>query len=72
MNRIIDLKRKKKPDLLRDKKIYSEDEDLYLENILPAISDDGVRPERERISSPGLQHKAGLQARAHLLTERPA
>jgi len=48
-NRIIDLKRKKKPDLLNDKKtlknVAAEDqEDLYIEDILPSYSDD---PEQE-------------------------
>lgn len=41
VNRIIDLKRKKKPSLLNDKEIKSsEDEILFLEDILPAISGD--------------------------------
>jgi RNA polymerase sigma factor (sigma-70 family) len=41
MNRIIDLKRKKKPALLHDKKISNgqEQEVLYLEDILPTLSD---------------------------------
>ncbi len=43
-NRIIDIKRKKSPDLLADKKIYQSDsgenEILYIEDILPAFSDD--------------------------------
>jgi len=41
MNRIIDLKRKKKPKLLNDKKINNtaEQENLYLEDILPTLSD---------------------------------
>jgi len=48
-NRIIDLKRKKQPDLLNDKKalknLSDEDQDeLFIEDILPAYSDD---PEEE-------------------------
>lgn len=48
-NRIIDLKRKNKPDLFSDKKalhpgLYEEEDNLYLEDILPAYSDD---PEEE-------------------------
>jgi RNA polymerase sigma factor (sigma-70 family) len=42
MNRIIDLKRKKKPDLLQDKKVinYHSDEDspLMLEEIVPSLN----------------------------------
>lgn len=50
MNRIIDLKRKKKPDLLSDKKVSSgtEQEFLYLEDILPALSNG---PEEELFSN---------------------
>ena len=47
-NRIIDLKRKKNPDLLGDKKVLQANsgtnEFLYIEDILPAFSDD---PEEE-------------------------
>ena len=41
MNRIIDLKRKKKPALFNDKKINktAKQEILYLEDILPTLSD---------------------------------
>ncbi len=41
MNRIIDLKRKKKPGLLNDKRVNNteEQEALYLEDILPSLSD---------------------------------
>lgn len=40
-NRVIDLKRKKKPEPLSDKKIFngSDQEVLYLEDILPTLSD---------------------------------
>jgi len=40
MNRIIDLKRKKKPGLYNDKKVWQDDEELYLEDILPDFSGD--------------------------------
>lgn len=44
-NRIIDLKRKKMPDLLQDKQIRTgEEEVLFIEDVLPAFSDD---PEEE-------------------------
>ena len=47
-NRIIDLKRKKNPDLLGDKKVLQDDSGtnafLYIEDILPAFSND---PEEE-------------------------
>lgn len=42
INRIIDLKRKKKPDLFTDKEIKSsksDDDILYLEDILPTLND---------------------------------
>lgn len=40
MNRIIDVKRKKKPTLYNDKKVQQNDEELYLEHILPNFSGD--------------------------------
>lgn len=47
-NRIIDIKRKKKPELLNDKKVLQSDSGsgdfLFLEDILPAFSDN---PEEE-------------------------
>ncbi len=40
MNRVIDWKKKKKPELLNNKPItYSNEEELYLEDILPSLSD---------------------------------